>query len=299
MKKYIILLTVCLLLLTFLNTPAVYANTTVHQFLEAYNLPPDTTREEFYEYLISNATIKPWVGYLSPSATQDEIINYLNWNNPKPAALGIEVDSEFQNWHIGFYAPWPKVEILPLSPDQLKPLDLEPLPPLPPFTTLIKNQYSEKGLSGMFPNTTEAYESGMIAELLLGVVVDWGIRVAVGPFLTGAYDILTPLIGHTGSTIIMEKFSSYSKPVKAPPPKPAPRPTPASGPGSTGNEPLSPPKRSSSDNEQQNDSTGAGEWVSPDGASGSWDSGTGASGSWTNSSLTWDDGEGGGGSLNW
>ena len=166
MKKYKVALIVTLLILLMFITSEAYANSVVHEFLKAYDLPPDTTREDFYDYIISNATIRPWEDNLPPNATREEIYYYLNWNNPKPSDLGIAVDKEYEDWNISFYASWVTVEPSPFFTEPVNLTELEPFEPLPRLPNLIKKLYEQEGLSGMFPNTTAAYESGMITSVV-------------------------------------------------------------------------------------------------------------------------------------
>jgi len=117
MKKTVLAIIVVLLLVTGFNLPDAHANNNqqVNDYLAAYGLPPDTTRDEFLEHLVLNSKLKPWEEELGVDAGRDDICYYLYTNNILPGDLGLEVDEDFADWDVRFYLPLPvqfKTEIM-------------------------------------------------------------------------------------------------------------------------------------------------------------------------------------------
>lgn len=113
MKKLLIIIIVTLLIIPSFGTPCVSANELVQDFLQAYNLPVDTSRDEYFEFIMNNATKKPWEEEFGENLSEDEIKSYLFARRILPEELGIKVDSEFEDWSVSFYTPWPENQPLP------------------------------------------------------------------------------------------------------------------------------------------------------------------------------------------
>lgn len=111
MKKSFIVLFVVLMLLSSFAPSTAYARVH-HDFLEAYGLEPETSREEFLDYVLENATERPWedwVEELEREPTKGEVLDnyFYGFETIYPSDLGIEVDEEYADWHINWYMPYP------------------------------------------------------------------------------------------------------------------------------------------------------------------------------------------------
>jgi len=202
MKKIIVALIIILMLMPGFNLTSVNANRNhlVDDYLDAYGLSSDTTKDEFLDYVIENATIKPWEEELGANATRDDIIDYFftYGRYMLPEDFGIEVDEDFSGWRMSFYLPIP------------------PPPDYTPFWEYAKKEYDEKGLEKMFPETSAAIRALTTAESLLGMTIEIVIQAAsvkvIGtklPLPTGTGDLIaSPILGFTqmfsGSDIEVE-----------------------------------------------------------------------------------------------
>lgn len=207
-KKFISALIIILLLLPVLNPSPVYANQVVNDFLTAYDLPPDTTRDEFLDHIIQNATIKPWEDELGADATRVEIHYYLYSNAIFPEDLGIDVGEDFSDWNVTFYAPFPDMEELPT------------------FGDYLKYEIEEKGVEGVFPETISGLRDKTTAESLLGMAIEFGIQATAVKFLGHQL----PLPVGTGDFIATPVLILFAEPLSEPDPEPEPEPEPEPAP---------------------------------------------------------------------
>jgi hypothetical protein len=197
------------------------------ELLDAYGLYDETSetqisRKEFFEYVLDNATIRPWEDHkdYGPNATDNEILRYLIFNpdhierGVKPEDLGLEVkeSSKYANDPVASYLPDPAESLA-------KPKEIG-------FYEHVGKEFDEKGWS-MFPETYanfDYYKEDMLKSALTEVAM-----FVAAPYISPPVLLLVN-IGLFLGDLYSQYNNSESTETVAPPapePTPAPKPQPA------------------------------------------------------------------------